>query len=158
MSDTEKRMSWREYALKLATGSSERSEDPFLKVGACVLRHDNSVASLGYNGAPPGIDIDWSNRDQRRLRVIHAEVNALRYVTPGECNLLACTHIPCNECLRVISSYGIKELVFGEIYQRDISSLSLSQEFGIKLFCPPRGLKQVDATYRDVVTFINDVI
>ena len=158
MDSVNERMSWREYALKLATITSERSEDPFLKVGACVLRHDNSVASLGYNGAPPGIDIDWNNRDQRRLRVIHAEVNALRYVSPGECKLLACTHIPCNECLRVISSYGITEVVFGEVYNRDMSSLDIAGEFGIDLFCPPRGLKGCDVTYRKTVEFINDVI
>ena len=158
MDSNEKRLSWHQYALKLATVVAERSEDPFMKVGACVLRHDNSVAGVGYNGAPPGIDIDWSNRDQRRLRVIHAEVNALRYVNPGECKTLACTHIPCNECLRLISSYGIEEIVFAEVYSRDMSSLNLSSEFNVKLFCPQRGLKGCDVSYRENVTFIDDII
>ena len=63
-----KRLDWEEYALELARVAALRSEDPFMKVGACVLRHDNSVAGLGYNGAPPGIEIDWSNRDERRKR------------------------------------------------------------------------------------------
>ena len=60
------RLDWQEYALELARVASLRSEDPFMKVGACVLRHDNSVAGLGYNGAPPGIEINWENRDERR--------------------------------------------------------------------------------------------
>ena len=74
------RISWHEYALELARVAAKRSEDPYLKVGACVLRHDNSVAALGYNGAPPNIEIDWTNRDERRKRVVHAKINELRYV------------------------------------------------------------------------------
>ena len=127
------RLSWQNYALKIAEVASERSEDPYLKVGSCALRHDNSVAGVGYNGAPQGIEIDWSNRDERRLRVVHAEVNALRYTRPGECYILACTLLPCNECLRMIASYGIKELVYQSVYDKDVSSLRLAEEFQINL-------------------------
>ena len=131
--ESNSRINWREYALELARVASARSEDPYVKVGACALRHDHSVAGLGYNGAPPGIDIDWSDRNERRKRVIHAEVNALRYVTPGECLFLACTLLPCNDCLKTISSYGIKEVIFKEIYELDDSSLELAKEFDIEL-------------------------
>tara|TARA_Y100000310_G_C20678233_1_gene814326 strand:+ start:136 stop:546 length:411 start_codon:yes stop_codon:yes gene_type:complete len=128
-----KRLSWEQYALKLSEVASERSEDPFCKVGACVLRHDHSVVGLGYNGAPRGIDINWENRDERRKRVVHAEVNALRYATPGECSLMACNLLPCNECLRMIASYGIRKIVFSEVYDLDSSSLALASEFNIDL-------------------------
>ena len=128
-----KRLDWEEYALELARVASERSEDPFVKVGACVLRSDNSVAGLGYNGAPPGINIKWNSRDQRRKRVIHAEVNALRYATPGECSLLACSLLPCNDCLKMIASYGISKVVFSKVYELDNTSLHLAKEFGIQL-------------------------
>ena len=127
------RLSWEEYALELAWVASRRSEDPYLKVGACVLRHDNSVASLGYNGAPMGVEIDWSDRDERRKRVVHAEINALRYIKPNEGYLLACTHLPCNDCLKSIASYGITSVVFREVYDRDTSSTELCKEFGINL-------------------------
>ena len=127
------RIDWERSALSLAKVAALRSEDPFVKVGACVLRHDNSVASLGYNGAPPKVNIDWSDRDERRRRVIHAEANALRYVKPQECRLLACTLLPCNDCLKLISSYGIKEVVYIEEYDKDCSSLTLASEFGINL-------------------------
>ena len=127
------RISWSKYALELAKVASQRSEDPFVKVGACALRKDNTVAGLGYNGAPTGVEIDWENRDDRRRRVIHAEVNALRYTKPGECKLIATTLLPCNECLKLISAYGIKAVIFDEIYQRDYSSLNLAKEFNIEL-------------------------
>jgi dCMP deaminase len=127
------RIPWKKYALELAKVASQRSEDPFVRVGACVLRKDNTVAGLGYNGAPTGVEINWEDRDDRRKRVIHAEVNALRYAKPGECSLLACTLLPCNECLRMISAYGIDVVVFDEIYQNDYSSLELAKEFNINL-------------------------
>ena len=127
------RISWDEYALKLALVAAERSEDPYIKVGACALRLDKSVAGLGYNGAPAGINIDWSNRDERRKRVIHAEVNALRYVQPNECSLLACTLLPCNECLRMIAAYGIKNVFYYDDYEKDMSSVDLARQFNINL-------------------------
>ena len=127
------RISWKKYALELAKVASQRSEDPFVKVGAGALRKHNTGAGLGYNGAPAGVEIDWENRDDRRKRVVHAEVNALRYAQPGECKLIATTLLPCNECLRMISAYGIEVVIFDEIYQRDYSSLNLAKEFNINL-------------------------
>tara|TARA_Y100000310_G_scaffold341514_1_gene440893 strand:+ start:1655 stop:2119 length:465 start_codon:yes stop_codon:yes gene_type:complete len=154
MSELSERLDWRRYALKLATVASERSEDPFMKVGACILRHDNSVAALGYNGAPSGISLNWENRDERRVRVVHAEANALRYVSPGESYLLACTHVPCNECIRNIAAYGIKEVVFNDVYVRDMSSLDIAEEFGIKLFVTENVTKQIGREYKDKVILI----
>ena len=127
------RLGWGEYALKLAQAAAERSEDPYIKVGACVLRNDKSVAGVGYNGPPSKINIDWSNRDERRKRVIHAEINALRYSTPGECSLLACTLLPCNDCLKTIAAHGIKQVIYSEVYEKDQTSLDLAREFRISL-------------------------
>ena len=127
------RTTWEEYALDLARVASRRSEDPYVKVGACALRHDNSVAGMGYNGPPPGIDIMWDDREYRRKRVIHAEVNALRYVRPGECRLIASTLLPCNDCIKTIAAYGIRTIVFQDVYERDYSSLTLAEEFRIDL-------------------------
>lgn len=106
------RLSWERYAIRLADAASARSEDPWHRVGACVLRPDHTVAAVGYNGAPPGVEIDWSNRDARRAQVLHAEANALRYVTPGEADLLAATMMPCANCVLLAASYGIKRIVY----------------------------------------------
>jgi len=114
------RLNWTEYALALAETAALRSEDPWLKVGAVVLRPDRSVASIGYNGAPSGVQLNWDDRESRRPYVIHAEANALRYVTPMDTRggLLAVTHRPCMNCLPLISAYGIKEIFYlGEINQ-----------------------------------------
>lgn len=126
-------MNWNEYALKIASVVAEKSKDPWKKVGAVLLRHDNSIASVGYNGFPAGFAEDWSDRDERRKFVVHAEQNAFRYVHPGECRLLACTLLPCGNCLRMAAAYGIKEVVFKEVYNFDSSSLDIAEKLGVKL-------------------------
>ncbi len=128
-----KRLTWEEYALALAKVASLRSEDPYKKVGTCVLRHDKSIGGIGYNGAPRGIEIDWSNRDERRKRVIHSEINALAYCKPGEVWLLACTLLPCHSCLQTIRAYGITKVVYEEVYQQDDFALILAKEYKMEL-------------------------
>lgn len=126
-------LSWEEYALRLAEVAALKSKDPWRRVGTCLLRHDHSCCSLGFNGFAAGMVEDWSDREKRRKYTVHSEQNALRYARPGECYLAACTHLSCNECLRALASYGIKTLVFKEEYETDNSSLELAYEFGIKL-------------------------
>jgi deoxycytidylate deaminase len=80
MSDTGRnRLNWAQTAINLAYDIAKyRSEDPYVQVGACIIKKDKSML-LGYNGAPSGVDIDWANRDKRRARVLHAEANVLNY-------------------------------------------------------------------------------
>ena len=119
--------------MELAIAASLRSEDPYVQVGSCILRKDMSVASVGYNGAPSGIEIDWSDRDERRKRVVHAEINALRYVKPNEGFILACTLLPCSPCVQTIAAHGIKHIIYKDVYQMDPLALTLCEEFKIGL-------------------------
>lgn len=110
------RPDWVNYGLNLADVARSRSQDPYVQVGAVVLRRDHSVASIGYNGAPSGVDLDWSDREARRVLMIHAEVNALRYCTPTDVRegYLMVTGTPCLSCLTSIAAYGI-----AFVYYRD---------------------------------------
>ncbi len=111
-----------------------RSEDLHTKVGCCAFRADNSIVSLGYNGAPPGVKIDWTDRDAKNKRVTHAEISCLRYAKPGEVSYLTVTTHPCVHCLPVIASYGIKTVYFGEEYHRDAEDATrIAAEFGIEM-------------------------
>jgi deoxycytidylate deaminase len=133
-----KRRSWEETALILAQTIAEcRSQDPYVQVGACAVLRDNSV-SLGYNGPPPGIEIDWSQREDRGPRIIHAEVNALRSVDPGQCKFLAVTLLPCRNCMTFIASKAVRRVVYREVYERDTLAFELAKEFGIELVQMPR--------------------
>lgn len=127
------RLSWEQYALRLAHVAAMRSEDPYVQVGAVVLRPDNSVAGIGYNGAPSGVTIDWGCRDARRPYVVHAEINALRYVKPHECSLIVVTLAPCSSCLTVIATYGIKRIRYLYEYVDVNVTAQMAETFGIEM-------------------------
>jgi dCMP deaminase len=126
-----------EYGLALARVASLRSEDPYHKVGAVLLREDNTVASVGYNGPPSGVEIDWSDRDARRFYVIHAEANALRFVRPGEATMLCTTMMPCEHCVLLLAAYGIKHVIFGDSLDErvyDVDAITaLADRVGVQL-------------------------
>lgn len=107
-----------EWWLQLAEVAAKRSEDPYCKVGAVAIREDGSIAAVSYNGAPPKIEIDWSDRDKRRQFVIHAETNLLRYIKPHECPDVAITLAPCYDCLKNLASYGVKRINFINYYDK----------------------------------------
>lgn len=109
-----KRLSWEETALRLAFNIADyRSEDCWVRVGAVIIKTDNSII-LGYNGAPRGIDIDWSDRDGRRDKVIHAEENALNGIKYGEAKLVAVTAMPCKNCLKSLANKGVSKVYYAE--------------------------------------------
>ena len=112
---------WEEYALELAKTASIRSEDPFVKVGACALDHQNMVVGVGYNGLASGKDLSWENfsRDERRPLMIHAETNCLSLCRKGEVNILASTLLPCSYCANMITAYGVNTVVYEDEYDRE---------------------------------------
>jgi dCMP deaminase len=131
------RPSWTRYALALADVAATRSADPFVQIGAVVLRPDHSVAGIGYNGAPSGIEVDGLTREERRPIMIHAEVNALRYCTPVEVRggLVAVTGTPCPSCLTTISAHGITRVAFSDLLDNYplIASQVVASRLGITL-------------------------
>ena len=130
-----KRLSWEDTAIHLAFDIADyRSEDPYVQVGAVIIKHDHSIV-LGYNGAPPKIEIDWSDRDERRKRVVHAEENALDNIKYGEAKLMAVTAMPCEKCMVKIANKGIKRVFYSLKlvgYNNDFAQ-QLAKEFGIEL-------------------------
>ena len=124
MNTTERlRPSWDAYGMLLAKAAASRSPDPYVQVGAAAFRKDHSTVSTGYNGAPQGQEIDWSDREARRPYVIHAEENCLKYASPGEVHYLYVTMLPCAKCFEKILLHGVKEIIYDEIYERDTSTL-----------------------------------
>jgi len=131
---TNAKITWEEYAIRIAEVASLRSEDPFKKVGACALDLSNRVIGVAYNGLASGLNVDdsfWEDRDKRRPFMIHAEANLLSLFKRGECNLLACTLLPCSCCASMISAYGIKKVVYKEVYKRDTMAIQILEFNGI---------------------------
>jgi len=129
------RISWEELAIRLAHVSSLRSEDPYIKVGACALDYSHRVIGVSYNGLAPGKKVTkqfWKDRDKRRPYMIHAEANLLSLIKRNECKILACTLLPCSCCASMISAYNIKHVVFSDIYNRDTKAFDIFKFNGVK--------------------------
>lgn len=102
--------------MALAAHVSAWSKDPSTQVGCVIARPDGTVASLGYNGLPRGVD-----DSERRLNVryvkyamtVHSEPNAIvnaherldgytAYIYPFP---------PCAPCTALMIQAGIKRVV-----------------------------------------------
>jgi dCMP deaminase len=105
------------WALDMAEQVAKRSRDPSTQVGCVILRPDNSVVSVGYNGFPRGCNDDpaiYQDRPRKYRRTIHAEVNAV--LTGGfECRgataYVSPLH-PCPQCAGVMIQAGISKIVY----------------------------------------------
>ena len=129
------RVTWEEYALRLANVAALRSEDPWHKVGACALDSNNKVLSLGYNGLAQGKDAPanfWDDRDARRPYMIHAEANCLSLFKAGRCKVLAVTLLPCSYCATMIAAYKIPNVIYGDTYELDKKALEIFNFYDIK--------------------------
>tara|TARA_R110000751_G_scaffold25838_1_gene69690 strand:+ start:130 stop:540 length:411 start_codon:yes stop_codon:yes gene_type:complete len=129
------RISWEQYALDIAQTASSRSEDRYVKVGACALNAQRMIVSVGYNGLASGKEVSydfWRNRDHRRKFMIHAEVNCLSLFKKGEAEMLATTLLPCSSCATLIASYGISKVVYLDVYERDTQALEIFEFYDIE--------------------------
>ena len=130
------RRSWEQHALALAIEASKRSEDPYIKVGACALDYNNRVLGVSYNGLASGKNTTtnfWKDRDKRRLYMIHAEQNLLSLFKRGEARLLACTLLPCSDCARLIGCWNIPTVCYIDDYKRDLGAIDIFKFYGIRL-------------------------
>lgn len=131
------RISFHEMAIKVADVVKDRSEDPYKKVGACVLNKEGRILSVGYNGLlskQTVADNFWKDRDERRKYMIHAEINALASITRyDKPYMLACTLLPCASCAVNIASYGIKYVYYLEEYEKDQLAHEIFDFYKIKI-------------------------
>lgn len=130
------RVSWEEYAINLAKCATLRSEDVYVKVGACALSHDNRVLGLAYNGLKSGKNVSskfWQDRNERRNFMIHAETNLLSLFKRNECKILAVTLLPCDSCARMIAAWNIPIVVYSDEYKYAGKTKDIFKFYNIKL-------------------------
>ena len=71
---------WDIRYVEMARLVSTWSKDPSTQTGAVIVRPDNSVASVGYNGFPRGIADTPERYEDRELKysfIVHCEMNAV---------------------------------------------------------------------------------
>jgi dCMP deaminase len=110
------RISWDDWFLGLADYVSTRSKDPSTKCGAVIVRPDNTIASLGYNGFPRDIEDSphlLVDRNEKYKRVIHAEMNAIltaREPVRGY-TLYTWPFLTCERCAVHVIQAGIAKVI-----------------------------------------------
>jgi dCMP deaminase len=106
---------WVARFIKLAEEVSTWSKDPSSQVGAVIVRPDRTIASIGFNGFPRGVEDCHeriANRDTKLLFTIHAEMNAIlsaKEPLKGY-SLFVWPFQPCAHCAASIIQSGIKEV------------------------------------------------
>ena len=107
---------WSRYFLKMAFVARERSKDPRTQVGCIIVDKNQRVIAAGYNGMPAKINetVDLWQPPKKYQYVIHAEANALIHAPREELKnaTLYTTHLPCQECAKLIVAAGIKQLYY----------------------------------------------
>lgn len=104
----------------LSYSLSYSSKDPNTKVGACVFSYGQ--AGFGVNTDSNYKDIPWDKRegsyfDTKYPYVTHAEINAIsEYLKVSEVPIhqaiIVVTLFPCHECAKVISTLGIRYVLY----------------------------------------------
>ncbi len=132
---SQNRLSIPQYAMALAHVASLRSEDPYRKVGAAALDHDNRVIATAYNGLAPGFNAPadfWIDREGRQKFMLHAEINLCSLFKRGEAKIVATTTMPCTACMQTLCAYGITEIYYREIYHAS-DAPEIARLYDIKL-------------------------
>jgi len=107
---------WDKRFIDMAKLVASWSKDPSTKVGAVIVRPDKTIASVGFNGFPRGVEDKPEWYDDRTIKykvVKHAEENAiLSSKEPLDgCTLYVWPLLPCSLCAGDIIQKGIKRVV-----------------------------------------------
>jgi dCMP deaminase len=106
---------WQGRFIKLAEEISTWSKDVSSQVGAVIVRPDRTIASIGFNGFPRGVEDSperIENRDTKLLYTIHAEMNAILSAKEPlkDYSIFVWPFQPCAHCAAPIIQAGIKDV------------------------------------------------
>jgi len=106
---------WVARFTNLAEEISTWSKDSSSRVGAVIVRPDRTIASIGFNGFPRGVEDSperIANRDTKLLYTIHAEMNAILSAKEplNGYSLFVWPFQPCAHCAASIIQAGIRDV------------------------------------------------
>lgn len=108
---------WDNRFMKIAKHVASWSKDPSTKCGAVLVRDDNTISSVGYNGLPKGVEDKpeyYSDRNEKYPRIIHSEWNAMQHCKDDKIDghrVYAWPLPPCGQCTSSLLQKKIGEVV-----------------------------------------------
>lgn len=139
------RQSWDEFFIGLARYYATRSKDPSTKVGAVIVRPDNTVAGLGFNGFARGMPDKpeyLTDRTKKYPRMVHAEINAKDSCRDALIHgyTMYGTFMPCDRCFNQLANRGVSRFVFPKPTADELTrwgeSFKLTQELAADMNIP----------------------
>ncbi len=107
---------WHLRFLGLAAHVATWSRDADKKVGSVIVRPDKTIATMGFNGFPRGVDDNperYADRDLKLDMTVHAEMNAILHTREPlhGYTLYVWPFHPCTRCAAAIIQSGIAHVV-----------------------------------------------
>ena len=143
----DKRPSWDEYFMTLATNVATRTTCLRRGVGAVVVK-DRRILATGYNGVPSGIQhcskvgclrkkLDVPSGQRHEIcRGLHAEQNAIIQAARWGINIsdstVYVTTQPCVVCAKMLINASVREIVYKNPYPDELA-MAMLKEAGILL-------------------------
>jgi dCMP deaminase len=134
-------MSWDEYFMGIAKHTSKKSKCQCRSgnKGAVIVGTNQTVLSMGFNGAPRNIpdciDLEFGCNKEVYCIAVHAEANAIVQAARNgikiEDSTIYITHSPCINCSKLIINSGIKEVVVNKVKPNMQEAAELLQQAGI---------------------------
>lgn len=132
LGEPQKRPTWYDYFLSIASIVATRSTCLRHQYGAVVVDHERTIISTGYNGAPSGVQSCYDKGSCYRERnnipsgtryetcySVHAEMNAIIRARSSvrDCTLYIGSldnqnNIPCDMCRRIMVNAEIRLCIF----------------------------------------------
>eukprot|EP00978_Attheya_sp_CCMP212_P016756 scaffold44138_cov55-Attheya_sp.AAC.3 len=136
-------LAWDDYFMAIAFLSAQRSKDPNVQVGACIVDKENRITGIGYNGFPRGCPDDclpWGTNSSsmqedgntttpylhtKDAYMCHAEVNAI--LNKRSADVTGARMYAGNECAKIIIQSRIEEIIYVEDNQPDADTYRASR-------------------------------
>lgn len=128
---------WDQRWLRAADEIASYSKDPSTKVGCVIVDPDTQrQVGAGFNGFPRFMSDAkelYNDRNEKYLRTLHAELNAVLFSSKTEGMTAYVTHPPCSHCALVLIQSGIQRVVCRapseDMYSRWKNSMGSAEGF-----------------------------
>lgn len=138
-----RRSKWDRRFMRLASMVATWSKDPDHQVGAVIVDSDRHIQGLGFNGPPKHVKDTKLSKQQKQLRSLHAELNAIlncKESTVGS-SIYVYPYAPCAQCAAAIIQKGIitvyynQPIVLHSWRDSQAEGEKMLREAGIELIC-----------------------
>lgn len=127
--------------MSVANIISQRSTCRRGNVGCVIVNQDKRIVATGYNGTPAGEPHEPHKHTRVDCKAIHAEINALTYLSTEEVIngglTIYLTRSPCYDCFAALNKLDIKTVYYSVAHSTVLNIERLATKAGVELIYWP---------------------